>query len=77
MNMDDKNISFNQLATNVLGSNQLSTLAVASTALIGGALYYYMNSKSTKMGNAQTTQIDFKDQTRELEVTVAYLYERN
>ncbi len=67
MNIDDKNISLNHFASSVLGNNQLSTLAVASTALLGGALYYYMN-KSPSVVKATEHQIDFKDQTRELEV---------
>ena len=43
------------------------TLAVAGAAVLGGALYYYMNSGSSKKAQPSSI-IDFKNQTREVKV---------
>jgi hypothetical protein len=70
MSSDEKTNNYvNHVATGLLGSNQYATLAVAGAALFGGALYYYLNNSSnTNSANTRDRLIDFKNQTREIQV---------
>lgn len=61
MNSEDKNENILNQMTNSLSLN--STLAAAGAAVLGGALYYYLNNSGPKPYNV----IDYKMQTRELE----------
>ena len=62
MNSDEKNNNYlNQLATSLLGTNQLTTFATlaGATALFGGALYYYLNSSTNN--STASKLIDYKN----------------
>ena len=61
----NENLVLNQMTAGLT----LSTgLAAAGAAVLGGALYYYLNSGSEKRGPAV---IDYKNQTREVPVSSA------
>ncbi len=65
MNSEDRNenLVLNQMA----GGLSLNTgLVAAGAAVLGGALYYYLNSANEKKGPAV---IDYKNQTREVAVS--------
>jgi len=49
-------------------NTELTSLAVAGTALLGGSLYYYLNSTNTKnrKNNVLLDTIDLKNQSREV-----------
>ena len=44
-------------------------LALAGTALLGGSLYYYLNSNVKKRKNPLLDIIDHREQTREVKVS--------
>ena len=53
-------------------NSELTGLAVAGTALLGGSLYYYLNN-GLKRDNSIVGIIDHRDQTREVKVNVFLL----
>ena len=72
---DNSNSYLSQLTAGLLGANQFNTLAVAGAALLGSALYYYMNSGSNISHGFNTKLVDYKNQTRPVSaiITVDYL----
>lgn len=65
MSSDDKN---NNILTNSLlnaGSDMSKLYAVAGAALVGGAVYYYMNNS---VKSKLIAGFDYSNQTREIQV---------
>jgi len=58
-----------QLMNDLSYNTELTGLAAAGTALLGGSLFYYLNntSRSTKKNNVLSS-IDLKTQSREVKV---------
>lgn len=49
-------------------------LALAGTALLGGSLYYYLNSNVKKRSNPLLDTIDHRDQSRDVKVSLHSIY---
>jgi hypothetical protein len=65
MNKANNNSLITSFINGDLVSNELTGLAIASTAILGGAFYYYL--KSDKVSNVSQI-IDHNNQTREIDV---------
>ena len=73
MNSDKNNNLYNKVASTIMENNNdlsgyYTTLAVTGAAVAGGALYYYLNQLNMKQKLECQNIIDFKKQTREVEV---------
>lgn len=55
-----------QLLSGARSYTELAGLAVAGTALVGGSLYYYLNSDVKKRKNPLLDIVDHRDQSREV-----------
>lgn len=58
-----------QLMSGARSYTELTSLAVAGTALLGGSLYYYLNSNVKKRSNPLLDIIDHRDQSRLVKVS--------